>query len=52
MVKLVRLWWRHPQDLIFYPISVLFGYFHGLIKIYALLTLNMVSLRDHQPLPP
>ncbi|KAK7937816.1 glycosyltransferase family 2 protein [Apiospora aurea] len=46
MVKRVRLWWRHRPDLICYPVSVLFGYFHGLIKIYALLTLNMST-----PLP-
>ncbi|KAF4592055.1 hypothetical protein GQ602_002354 [Ophiocordyceps camponoti-floridani] len=42
-VKLVGLWRRHPVDIIFLPVSIAFGYFHGLIKLYALLTLNMTS---------
>ncbi|KAK7935958.1 glycosyltransferase family 2 [Apiospora marii] len=43
VVKLVGLWRRYPQDIMYYPVSILFGYFHGLIKIYALITLNMTS---------
>jgi len=43
VVKLVGLFRRNPYDIIFLPISVLFGYFHGFIKLYALLTLNVTS---------
>ncbi|PHH63310.1 hypothetical protein CDD81_6084 [Ophiocordyceps australis] len=44
--KTVKLWaliWKHPRDMVYLPVSVLFGYFHGLIKLYALATLNMTS---------
>lgn len=43
VVKLVGLFRRNPSDIIFLPLSIMFGYFHGLIKLYALLTLNMVG---------
>ncbi|RYP12750.1 hypothetical protein DL765_007188 [Monosporascus sp. GIB2] len=43
VVKLVGLFRRHPSDIIYLPVSVIFGYFHGLIKLYALMTLNMTS---------
>lgn len=43
VVKLMGLFIKNPFDLIFWPVSVVFGYFHGLIKLYALVTLNMVS---------
>ncbi|KAI1170014.1 glycosyltransferase family 2 protein [Nemania sp. FL0916] len=43
VVKLIGLFRRQPSDIIFLPVSILFGYFHGLIKIYALCTLNMTS---------
>ncbi|KAL7902097.1 glycosyltransferase family 2 protein [Trichoderma sp. TUCIM 5745] len=42
-VKLMGLLLRNPSDVIFIPISIVFGYFHGLIKLYALITLNMTS---------
>ena len=45
VVKLVGLFRRHPRDVIFLPVSIVFGYFHGLIKLYALMTLHMVSVR-------
>ena len=38
-VKLFPYFRRCPQDLVFLPVHIAFGYFHGLIKIYALLTL-------------
>lgn len=44
VVKLVGLFRRNPSDLKYLPVSVLFGYFHGLIKLYALFTLNMVRI--------
>jgi hypothetical protein len=43
VVKLVGLFRRQPSDIIYLPVSIMFGYFHGLIKLYALFTLNMVS---------
>lgn len=47
-VKLIGLFKRNPVDIFYYPTSVLFGYFHGLIKIWALFTLRIVS---HVPIP-
>ncbi|KAI1827455.1 glycosyltransferase family 2 protein [Xylaria intraflava] len=43
VVKLVGLFRRRPSDILFLPVTILFGYFHGLIKLYALFTLNMTS---------
>ncbi|KAI0007597.1 polysaccharide synthase [Xylariaceae sp. FL0662B] len=43
VIKLVGLFRRNPSDILFLPVSIVFGYFHGLIKIYALITLNMTS---------
>ncbi|RSM07733.1 hypothetical protein CEP52_005047 [Fusarium oligoseptatum] len=43
VVKLMGLFLRNPSDVIFLPVSILFGYFHGLVKLYALVTLNMTS---------
>jgi hypothetical protein len=34
---------RYPADFLLLPVSILFGYFHGAIKIYAAVTLNVVS---------
>ncbi|RAL04375.1 uncharacterized protein BO80DRAFT_234994 [Aspergillus ibericus CBS 121593] len=44
-IKLVGHYIRYPVDVILLPVSILFGYFHGAIKIYAVLTLNVVSCR-------
>jgi len=41
--KTVKLWGhfiRYPVDLIFMPVYVFFGYFHGFIKLYGLFTLH------------
>jgi hypothetical protein len=46
VVKLVGLFRRHPNDIVFLPISIVFGYFHGFIKLYTLFTLNVVGLPD------
>ncbi|PHH80839.1 hypothetical protein CDD83_3659 [Cordyceps sp. RAO-2017] len=43
VVKLMGLFVRNPGDLVFLPVSIAFGYFHGLIKLYALWTLNMTA---------
>lgn len=42
-IKLLGHYIRYPVDFVLLPISILFGYFHGGIKIYAVLTLNVVS---------
>lgn len=42
-IKLVGHYIRYPVDLLLLPISVVFGYFHGAIKMYAVMTLNVVS---------
>jgi len=49
VVKLVGLFVRNPSDIMFLPASILFGYFHGLIKLYALFTLKMVSFHTRTP---
>ncbi|KAL8353846.1 hypothetical protein RB601_003603 [Gaeumannomyces tritici] len=43
VVKLMGLFKRNPKDLMFLPLSIVFGYFHGLIKLYALFTLNVTT---------
>ncbi|KAK5660621.1 hypothetical protein OQA88_13185, partial [Cercophora sp. LCS_1] len=43
IVKLVGLFWRNPSDMIYLPLSVVFGYFHSLIKLRALITLKEVG---------
>lgn len=42
-IKLLGHYIRYPVDVLLLPVSILFGYFHGIIKIYAVLTLNVVS---------
>ena len=49
VIKLLSLLLRNPCDIIFLPVSILFGYFHGFIKLYALLTLRMVCPCAPQP---
>lgn len=34
---------HYPEDLLLVPCSILFGWFHGFIKLYALFTINVVS---------
>lgn len=44
--KTVKLWghfFRYPADVVFIPIYIFFGYFHGLIKLWGLCTLSEVS---------
>ncbi|KAG5289951.1 polysaccharide synthase Cps1 [Histoplasma ohiense] len=42
-IKLLGHYIRYPVDFLLLPVSILFGYFHGLIKVYAAFTLNVVS---------
>lgn len=41
-IKLLGHYLRYPVDVLLLPVSVLFGYFHGAIKMYAVMTLNVV----------
>ena len=44
--KTVKLWghfFRYPADVVFLPIYIGFGYFHGAIKLWGLFTLSEVS---------
>jgi hypothetical protein len=43
VVKLVGLFRKNPSDIVFLPVSIVFGYFHGLIKLWALFTLKQTS---------
>lgn len=45
-IKLLGHYIRYPVDVFLLPVSVLFGYFHGAIKMYAVMTLNVVSVDD------
>ncbi|KHN94249.1 Glycosyl transferase, family 2 [Metarhizium album ARSEF 1941] len=42
-VKLLGLFRRNPGDIVFWPVSVFFGYVHSLIKLYALFTLSATT---------
>lgn len=42
VVKLIGLFRRDPRDVMFLPVSIIFGYCHGWIKLYSLFTLRMV----------
>jgi hypothetical protein len=42
-IKLITHFVRYPVDILLWPVSVLFGWFHGLIKMYAMATLSVVS---------
>ena len=42
-IKLLGHYIRYPADFLLLPISIAFGYLHGLIKAKAMLSLNVVS---------
>lgn len=42
-LKLLGHYIRYPVDFLLLPISILFGYLHGLIKAKAMLSLTVVS---------
>nr|KAK5451006.1 hypothetical protein LTR18_001022 [Exophiala xenobiotica] len=39
-IKLITHFVRYPVDLVFWPVSVVFGWLHGFIKEYAMITLS------------
>ncbi|KAI9705848.1 MAG: hypothetical protein M1836_005254 [Candelina mexicana] len=42
-LKLLGHFIRYPSDILLLPVSILFGYAHGVIKVYALFTLNVTA---------
>lgn len=42
-IKLMGHYIRYPVDFFLLPVSIMFGYLHGLIKAKAMLSLNVVS---------
>lgn len=44
-IKLIPHLLRNPGDVRFIPVSVLFGYFHNLIKLYGCITVTEVCSR-------
>ncbi|KAL8690708.1 MAG: hypothetical protein Q9218_003906 [Villophora microphyllina] len=42
-LKLLGHYIQHPVDFLLLPVSILFGYFHGLIKGYAMISLNVTA---------
>lgn len=51
-IKLITHFVRYPVDILLWPFSVLFGWFHGAIKLYAAFTLNEVSRSSRCALDP
>lgn len=50
--KLMPHFVRHPEDtVLLLPVVVVFGYVHGLIKLWGLVTLNAVSCARASPMP-
>lgn len=43
-IKHVTHFVRYPVDVLLLPISIIFGWFHGIIKFYAMVTLNEVRV--------
>jgi cellulose synthase/poly-beta-1,6-N-acetylglucosamine synthase-like glycosyltransferase len=43
LVKTTPHFWRNPKDLIYLPGQIMFGYFHSLIKLYALFTFYVTA---------
>jgi hypothetical protein len=41
-IKLLPHLYRNPSDVRFVLVSILFGYFHNLIKLYGLITIREV----------
>lgn len=45
-LKLMGHYIRYPVDFLLLPVSILFGYLHGLIKARAMISLDVVSPRS------
>lgn len=51
-IKLVTHFVRFPVDIFLWPISVLFGWYHGIIKMHAMCTLSEVRYIPDTALNP
>ena len=51
-IKLLGHYIRYPVDFVLLPVSILFGYFHGAIKLYAMFTLNVVRIPEPVSIHP
>ena len=49
--KLLPHLWNRPQDIIYVPAFILFGYYFAVMKLYALLTLHEVGVLAFVTLP-
>lgn len=47
--KLLPHLWKRPQDIIYVPAFILFGYYFAIMKLYALCTLHEVCYRSIIP---
>ena len=47
-IKLITHFVRYPVDILLWPVSILFGWFHGAIKMYALFTLRRGKSSSHE----
>ena len=47
--KLLPHLWKRPQDIIYVPAFILFGYYFAIMKLYALCTLHEVCYRSIMP---
>ncbi|OJD26698.1 hypothetical protein ACJ73_01906 [Blastomyces percursus] len=47
-IKFLGYFQRHPSDIILLPISILFGYVHGVIKLYAACTLHVTRWENRE----
>ena len=43
IIKSMPHFLRHPRDIVYFPAYLLFGYYHSLVKLYALFTVLDVS---------
>lgn len=50
-IKLVPHLLRNPGDVRFIPVSIAFGYFHNLIKLYGCITVTEVACQSHARVP-
>lgn len=43
LTKSMPHFWLHPRDLVFLPCYIAFGYYHSLLKLWALLTMGEIA---------
>ncbi|KAK9766308.1 hypothetical protein K7432_004701 [Basidiobolus ranarum] len=48
IIKLMPHFWRRPQDIIYVPAWLVFGYYFSIMKIYSLFTLHVTAWGTRQ----